>query len=685
MIAFISAIIFLKAIYLTGAIMKDKRFELVTHYEPTGDQPEAIEKLVKGFTEDSNKFQTLYGVTGSGKTFTASQIIARLNKPTLVIAPNKTLAAQLFAEFKKFFPNNAVEYFVSFYDYYQPEAYMPTKDLYIAKDFNINEEIEKLRNSSTKALAERNDVIVVASVSCIYNVGLPETYRDFTITIKKGMNIERDDFLSRLVEMQYRRNEMDFKSKTFRAKGERVEIKPIYQEEGIRVEFFGDEIERISIMDPVTGGRLEDLDELTIYPSTQYLTKEEQISSAIHQIRTDLKNRIDEFEKNRNFVAAERLTQRTNYDLEQLEELGYCSGIENYSLYFDGRFPGDPPYTLMDHFPDDFLLIVDESHATLPQVRGMYGGDFSRKQNLINHGFRLPTAYDNRPLKWEEFEKRMPTTLFVSATPADYELQHSKLVAEQIIRPTGLVDPSIDVRPSENQIDDLLVEIEKRIEKKERVLVTTLTKRMAEDLSDYFAKAGLKSQYMHSDIDTLERIQILNSLRTGEVDVLVGINLLREGLDLPEVSLVAILDADKQGFLRSTRSLIQIMGRAARNVEGTVILYADTISDSMKEAITENNRRRKKQMKYNKDNNITPKTIVKGIYSVLETLSDAASVKFDKYKVDDEVAVSELVTMIEELTGLMNEAADNLEFELAAELRDKIRELKELLRIERNT
>ncbi|MCY3413004.1 MAG: excinuclease ABC subunit UvrB [Candidatus Heimdallarchaeota archaeon] len=664
--------------------MSNVSFDLITDYQPTGDQPNAITKIVEGYLKDNKKIQTLHGVTGSGKTFTASQVIKHLGKPTLVIAPNKTLAAQLYAEFKQFFPNNAVEYFVSFYDYYQPESYLPTKDLYISKDFNINDEIEKLRNSATKALSERRDVIIVASVSCIYNVGMPETYRDFTITIKKGMELERDAFLSRLVEMQYRRNEMDFKAKTFRAKGDRVEIKPIYQEEGIRVEFFGDEIERISIIDPTTGARVEILDELTIYPSTQYLTREEQIQVALKQIRDDLRERVDEFEKAKNYVAAERIIQRTNYDLEQLEELGHCSGIENYSRYFDGRNPGDPPYSLIDHFPDDFFLVVDESHVTLPQIRGMYGGDFSRKQNLINYGFRLPSAYDNRPLRWEEFEKRMPTTLFVSATPADYEHQNSQAVVEQIIRPTGLVDPVIDVRPSENQVDDLMNEIDKRIHRKERVLVTTLTKRMAEDLSDYFAKSGLKSQYMHSDIDTLERVQILRSLRTGEVDVLVGINLLREGLDLPEVSLVAILDADKQGFLRSSRSLIQIMGRAARNVDGTVLLYADSISDAMREAITENNRRRKIQLAYNKKHGITPKTIVKGFFSVLETLRDTGSIQLDKYKVDDEIAVSDLQTMILELTEMMNEAADNLEFELAAELRDKIKELKELLVIERN-
>lgn len=663
--------------------MTDQLFQLVTDFQPKGDQPEAIDKLVEGYKKN-NKIQTLHGVTGSGKTFTACQIISKLNKPTLVMAPNKTLAAQLYAEFKHFFPNNAVMYFVSFYDYYQPEAYMPTKDLYIAKDFNINEEIDKLRNASTKALAERKDVIIVASVSCIYNVGLPQTYRDFTVTVKKGMLLDRDKFLARLVEMQYRRNEMDFKSKTFRAKGDRVEIKPIYQEEGIRIDFFGDEIEGISVINPTTGGVIETLEELTIYPSTQYLTKEEQIKVSIQQIREDLTERVDEFEKSSNFVAAERIIQRTNYDIEQLEELGYCSGIENYSRYFDGRHPGDPPYTLIDHFPDDFLLIVDESHVTLPQIRGMYGGDFSRKQNLINHGFRLPSAYDNRPLRWEEFEKRMPTTLFVSATPADYEFTHSDLVVEQIIRPTGLVDPKIDVRKSENQVDDLLMEIEKRIDKSERVLVTTLTKRMSEDLSDYFIKSGLKATYMHSDIDTLERVHILNSLRSGEIDVLVGINLLREGLDLPEVSLVVILDADKQGFLRSTRSLIQIMGRASRNVDGTVILYADRISDSMREAITENNRRRKIQQKFNKVNNITPKTIVKGIYSVLETLKESA-LKFDKYELKDEMAAAELQIMITQLTGLMEEAADNLEFELAAELRDKILELKQLLVIEKNS
>jgi excinuclease ABC subunit B len=664
--------------------MKQKKFKISTDLTPKGDQPQAIEKLIEGFTNKGYKNQVLLGVTGSGKTFSASKIINKLNKPTLVMAPNKTLAAQLYAEFKQFFPDNQVEYFVSFYDYYQPEAYMPTKDLYIAKDFNINEEIEKLRNSTTRSLAERRDVIVVASVSCIYNVGMPETYRNAKLELTVGDQIERDDFLRQLIDIQYSRNEIDFKPKTFRAKGERVEIKPIYQDEGIRVEFFGDEIDALTVFDTTTGNKIEAFKELTIFPATQYLTKADMIEGAISEIRLDLVERQTEFESSGNLVAAERITQRTNYDIEQLEQLGFCSGIENYSRYFDGRNPGDPPYTLIDHFPKDFFLIIDESHQTIPQIHGMHGGDFSRKQNLVEHGFRLPSAYDNRPLRFKEFEKKMSTTLMMSATPADYELKITEQIVEQIIRPTGLVDPKIEVRKTKNQIDDLFIEIKKRVDIGERVLITTLTKRMAEDLADYFIRMGLKSRYMHSDIDTLDRVQILNSLRLGEIDVLVGINLLREGLDLPEVSLVAILDADKQGFLRSTRSLIQIIGRASRNVNGQVLLYANTISNSMKEAITENNRRRKKQIRYNKEHGITPKTIIKGIYSVLETLRSDKKANLEKYDIKDEMDTSEVQAIIFELSELMREAAENLEFETAAEFRDKIRELEQAMITDKN-
>ncbi len=657
-------------------------FALETQMKPKGDQPEAIAKLIEGFSLHA-KYQTLLGVTGSGKTFTAAHVIEKVNKPTLVMAPNKTLAAQLFAEFKTFFPTNAVEFFVSFYDYYQPEAYMPTKDLYIAKDFNINDEIEKLRNSTTRALAERRDVIVVASVSCIYNVGLPETYRSATIPLSVGMSLSRQELLHNLVEIQYKRNELDFKMKTFRAKGDRVEIMPVYQEEGIRLEFFDDTLESISLFETVTGNRIAKLSEITIFPATQYLTKEDMVGSAIQSIRDELVERRSELERTNNLVAAERLIQRTNYDLESLEQTGYCSGIENYSRHFDNRNPGDPPYTLMDHFPKDYLLIIDESHQTVPQIHGMYGGDFSRKLNLVNHGFRLPSAYDNRPLRWEEFEKRMPQTLFLSATPANYEIEKSIRVVEQIIRPTGLVEPEIVIKQTENQIDDLTEEISSRIEVKERVLVTTLTKRMSEDLSDYLINSGYKARYMHSDIDTLDRIQILNELRSGEIDVLVGINLLREGLDLPEVSLVAILDADKQGFLRSTRSLIQIMGRASRNVKGKVILYGDKMTEAMQEAVTTNNRRRKKQKAYNKKHGIQPKTIVKGLFSLLETLKDTKGIP--EIEIRDSMKSKEIQELITDLNELMREAAENLEFELAAELRDKIRELEQTLVIEKNS
>lgn len=650
--------------------------EVHAPFDPMGDQITAIKTLSDGYNV-GKQIQTLIGVTGSGKTHTAARIIEQVKKPTLVIAHNKTLAAQLYAEFREFFPEAAVEYFVSFYDYYQPEAYLPTRDLYIDKDFSINEEIEKLRNSTTKALAERSDVIVVASVSCIYNVGLPSTYRSMTLPLHVGMQLDRDQLLRELVKLLYTRNEYELKPRTFRAKGDIVELFPIYQEETIQIEFFGDEVERISIRNPTSGQRIAEVTQVTIFPATQYLTDEEMLTRGIDLIKHELSDRHFELQEAGKLVEAERLLQRTNYDLEQLQEFGHCKGIENYSRHFDGRNPGDPPFSLLDHFPDDYLMVIDESHVTLPQVRGMYGGDFSRKQNLINFGFRLPSAYDNRPLKWEEFEKRMPQVLFMSATPGDYELAKSDQVAEQVIRPTGLLEPVIDVRKTENQIDDVIEEIQKRVELGQRALVTTLTKRMAEDLADYLLQAGLKATYMHSDIDTLERVVILQKLRSGEADVLVGINLLREGLDLPEVSLVAILDADKEGFLRSTRSLIQTMGRASRNVNGEVILYADKITDSMKEAIEEVTRRRRIQERYNKEHGIEPKSVVRGMKTVLDVLQNQKlkDLGIEISTDSDEMSTGDVYLLIDELTIAMQEAAEALEFELAAELRDKIKEL----------
>lgn len=649
-------------------------------FKPMGDQINAIEKLSEGFL-NGNRFQTLLGVTGSGKTFVSSHIIERVGLPTLVIAHNKTLAAQLYAEYREFFPEAKVEYFVSFYDYYQPEAYLPTKDLYISKDFSINEQIEKLRNSTTRSLAERDDVIVVATVSAIYGVGVPEVYRNMALDLHVGMEMERDHLLRKLVELQYRRNEYELKPKTFRAKGDIVELFPIYQDETIQIEFFGDEIERIVLKDPKTGRKLEQMDEVKIFPGAQYLTQQMALERGIRSIREELNQRYEELLSMGKIAEAQRLLQRTNYDLEQLEEFGYCSGIENYSLHFEGRSPGDPPFTLIDHFPKDFLLIIDESHVTIPQLRGMYGGDFSRKKSLVNYGFRLPTAYDNRPLRFEEFEKRMPYTLFMSATPGDYELKKSQLVVEQIIRPTGLTEPEIDVRKTENQIDDVINEVQIRVKKGQRTLVTTLTKRMAEQLADYLLDMGIKASYLHSDVDSLDRVQILQDLRKGEIDVLVGINLLREGLDLPEVTLVAILDADKEGFLRSRRSLIQTMGRAARNVEGKVILYADKITDNMRQAIDEVNRRRRIQKRYNKEHNITPKTVVKGLKSVLDDIEDLNKTTIELPDVD-EMKTEDVNVLIDELTIQMNEAAERLEFEVAAQLRDKIKDLKRMLTVD---
>ena len=646
-------------------------------FDPAGGQKEGIKLLSEGFSK--HQFQTLLGITGSGKTFIAAKIIEKLNLPTLVITHNKTLAAQLYAEFKEFFPNAATEYFVSFYDYYQPESYLPTRDLYIDKDFSINDEIEKLRNSTTKSLMERKDVIVVASVSAIYNVGIPEIYRKMSYPIKVGMSISRDAFLEKLIELLYKRNEYELAPRNFRAKGDMVEVFPIYQELTILFEFFGDTVDKITVRDPVTGKKIKSIDNLTLFPATQYLTDKQMREKGIESIRDELVHRNLELTQMNKTLEANRLVQRTNYDIEQLQEFGHCKGIENYSLHFDGRNPGDPPYTLLDYFPEEFFLILDESHATIPQITGMYGGDFSRKKNLINYGFRLPSAYDNRPLKWDEFIKRMPKTLYMSATPGNYELKHSEKIVEQIIRPTGLLDPRVDIRKTENQIDDVIIEIEKRIKLKQRTLVTTLTKRMAEDLAEYLQEAGIKATYIHSDIDTLERIVILQKLRKGEADVVVGINLLREGLDLPEVSLVAIFDADKEGFLRSHRSLIQIMGRASRNVDGMVILYADVITESIRSSVNEVNRRRKLQKQYNKKHGIQPKSIIKGMKSVLDVL------KAKKYRnlgieVDigtDIMEKEDFNLLIDEMTTAMNKAAKELEFEIAAELRDKINELKE--------
>ena len=646
-------------------------------FAPGGDQEKAIRLLSEGYYK--HRLQTLLGITGSGKTFVAAKIIEKLNLPTLIITHNKTLAAQLYAEFKEFFPDAAVEYFVSFYDYYQPESYLPTRDLYIDKDFSINEEIEKLRNSTTKSLMERKDVIVVASVSAIYNVGIPETYRKMSYHIEVGLQVSRDIFLKKLVDLLYRRNEYELAPRNFRAKGDVVEVFPIYQEQTIQVEFFGEEVDKITLRDPITGKKLRAVEALTLFPATQYLTDEQMREKGIETIRDELTNRNLELMQMDKNLEANRLTQRTNYDIEQLQEFGHCKGIENYSRHFDGKQAGEPPYTLIDYFPKDFLLVLDESHVTIPQITGMYGGDFSRKKNLINYGFRLPSAYDNRPLKWDEFLKRMPKSLCMSATPGNYELECSEQIVEQIIRPTGLLDPKVDIRKTENQIDDVILEIEKRVKLSQKTLVTTLTKRMAEDLAEYLLEAGIKATYMHSDIDTLERIVILQKLRKGEVDVVVGINLLREGLDLPEVSLVAIFDADKEGFLRSHRSLIQTMGRASRNVDGRVILYADRITKSIHSAVNEVTRRRKLQKAYNKKHNIQPKTVLKGMGTVLDVLK---AQKYSNLGIEanvegEEIKREDLNLLIDELVVAMGKAANELEFEIAAELRDKIKELKD--------
>ena len=649
-------------------------FKLHSNFEPTGDQPQAIEYLSKGI-EEGKKYQTLLGVTGSGKTFTMANIIQKVQKPTLILAHNKTLAGQLYSEFKEFFPENAVEYFVSYYDYYQPEAYIPQTDTYIEKDSAVNEEIDKLRHSATAALFERKDVIIVASVSCIYGLGDPDDYSGLTISLRPGMKLERDVLLKTLIERQYDRNEIDFKRGKFRVRGDTVEVYPSNEnEKAIRIEFFGDEIEKISEINPLTGHRIGIRNHVLIFPNSHYATSREKMQKAVKTIEIELAERVKELKEQNKLVEAQRIEQRTNFDIEMMLETGFCQGIENYSRHISGRAPGSAPYTLMDYFPKDFLLMIDESHATVPQVRAMYNGDRARKESLVEYGFRLPSAFDNRPLKFEEWEQRINQVVFVSATPAEYELEHSKdRVVEQIIRPTGLLDPKIDVKPVENQIDDLIEQINITVEKGERVLVTTLTKKMAEDLTAYLKNINIKVTYMHSDIDTLERLKILKELREGKYDVLVGINLLREGLDLPEVSLVAILDADKEGFLRSERSLIQTIGRAARNVEGRVIMYADSLTQAMEKAISETNRRRKIQMEYNKEHGITPQSIKKKIRDDIKaTIVEDEKAKYDigeNKSIDD---------VIDELTTQMLKHAEKMEFEEAASLRDEIKRLEEM-------
>ena len=651
-------------------------FNLVSNYKPTGDQPEAIEYLSKGI-EEGKKFQTLLGVTGSGKTFTMANVIQKVQKPTLILAHNKTLAGQLYSEFKEFFPENAVEYFVSYYDYYQPESYIPSSDTYIEKDSSVNDEIDKLRHSATLSLFERKDVIIVASVSCIYGLGDPEDYQELMLSLRPGMQKGRNVIMKKLVEMQYTRNEIDFKRGTFRAKGDILEIYPSNQEESaLRVEFWGDEIETIAEINPLTGKKIAERKHVMIFPNSHYVTTSDKMERAIKTIEQELEERVKFFKDNNKLIEAQRIEERTNFDIEMMKETGFCQGIENYSRHISGRPAGSPPFTLFDYMPKDFLLLIDESHATIPQVRAMYNGDRARKESLVNYGFRLPSAFDNRPLTFQEFEQRINQVVFVSATPADYEKEHSKEnVVEQIIRPTGLLDPKIEVKPVTNQIDDLLEQIRIRISKKERVLVTTLTKKMAEDLTEYLKGLDIKVNYMHSDTKALERMKIIRDLRLGEFDVLVGINLLREGLDIPEVSLVAILDADKEGFLRSERSLIQTIGRAARNTDGTVIMYADELTDSMEKAITETNRRRKIQQEYNEKHHITPKTIKK---SVRDTISITNTEDIEvEYKLEKSEDIKETIS---KLTEQMLQHATAMEFEQAAELRDKIKELEKLIK-----
>ena len=654
-------------------------FELVSEYKPTGDQPQAIEKLVQGFKE-GNQFQTLLGVTGSGKTFTMANVIEQLNKPTLIIAHNKTLAAQLYGEFKEFFPNNAVEYFVSYYDYYQPEAYVPSTDTYIEKDSSINDEIDKLRHSATMALMERKDVIIVSSVSCIYGLGDPVDYKNMVISLRPGMEKDRDEVIHKLVEIQYDRNDMDFKRGTFRVRGDVLEVFPASSSENaVRIEFFGDEVDRITEIDTLTGEVKNRLEHIAIFPNSHYVVPPDRMEEATASIEAELKERVEFFKSEDKLIEAQRIAERTNFDLEMLRETGFCSGIENYSRHMAGLEPGATPHTLIEYFGDDFLIIVDESHITIPQVRGMYAGDQSRKTTLVDFGFRLPSAKDNRPLNFEEFESMIDQMMFVSATPNVYEDEHELCRVEQIIRPTGLLDPKVDVRPIEGQIDDLIAEINKEIEKKNKVLVTTLTKRMAEDLTDYMKEVGIRVRYLHSDIDTLERTEIIRDMRLDVFDVLVGINLLREGLDIPEISLVAILDADKEGFLRSETSLIQTIGRAARNSEGHVIMYADGITESMENAISETNRRREIQEQYNKEHGITPTTIKKAVRDLISITKEAEKKIKDIEKDPESMDPKEIRKLIDKMTKRMQKAAADFNFEAAIEFRDKIAELKKYL------
>ncbi|MEC9489397.1 MAG: excinuclease ABC subunit UvrB [Halanaerobiales bacterium] len=672
--------------------MKDGQFKLKAPFEPKGDQPEAIEKLAAGVRK-GHRHQTLLGATGTGKTFTMAKLVEEVNKPTLVIAHNKTLAAQLTSEFKEFFPDNAVEYFVSYYDYYQPEAYVPQTDTYIEKDSSVNDEIEKLRLSATTSLFERRDVLIVASVSCIYGLGSPDDYLNLSLDLKVGRIMDRKEITRSLIFMQYSRNDMDTSRGHFRVKGDVIDIFPAYRDIAIRVELFGDEIDRVTRINTVTGEVEAEIDEMTIYPASHFVTPEDKVERAIKTINAELEERLKELRAENRLVEAQRLEQRTRYDLEMLEQMGFCSGIENYARHLAGREPGSRPMALLDYFPDDFMVIIDESHMTVPQIGGMFAGDRSRKEKLVEYGFRLPSALDNRPLNFEEFEQVVPQAVYVSATPGPYEREHSQQIVEQIIRPTGLVDPEIDVRPTKSQIDDLLEEIRQVVGDGERVLVTTLTKKMSEDLTEYLAEAGIRVRYLHSDIDTIERSEIIRDLRLGEFDVLVGINLLREGLDLPEVSRVAILDADKEGFLRSQRALIQTIGRAARNVGGKVIMYADKITDSMKTAIDETERRREIQIQHNKDNNITPETIIKPVRDVVKpvdmVVSEDKSRYYDKSQNNqdaddntqnyDNMTRKEIQHLIIDLEDEMESAADNLEFEIAAQIRDEIEELEKKL------
>ena len=654
-------------------------FELVSEYAPTGDQPQAIAELVKGFKE-GNQFETLLGVTGSGKTFTMANVIQALNKPTLIIAHNKTLAAQLYGEFKEFFPNNAVEYFVSYYDYYQPEAYVPSTDTYIAKDSAINDEIDKLRLSATASLSERRDVVVVASVSCIFGLGSPDEFSGMSVSLRPGMNKDRDDVLRALVAIQYDRNDMDFHRGTFRVRGDVIEINPAQGGENlIRVEFFGDEIDRIAEVDPLNGQVKATLEHIIIFPASHYVVPQSRINKACDEIEKELEERVRYFKSEDKLLEAQRIAERTNFDVEMLKETGFCSGIENYSRHLAGLAPGQPPYTLMDFFKDDFLIIIDESHKTIPQIRGMYAGDQSRKTTLVDYGFRLPSAKDNRPLYFTEFEERIDQILFVSATPGEYEAEHEMLRAEQIIRPTGLLDPEVEVRPVEGQIDDLISEVYKETKDHHKVLITTLTKRMAEDLTDYMKNLGIRVKYLHSDIDTLERTEIIRDMRLDVFDVLVGINLLREGLDIPEITLVAILDADKEGFLRSETSLIQTIGRAARNAQGRVIMYADTITDSMRAAIDETMRRRSLQDAYNKEHGITPQTIKKAVRDLISISKEVARTEKTLAKDPESMSRDELEKLAEQVEKEMRKAAADLNFEAAAQLRDQMIELKKNL------